>query len=117
MNPFKSRYNALGMAYRALTPTEQDLKDEEKAQRASQIANCDCWKKCFFPLLSDLHDETLQRVKEGTMHIDALKIFDDIVHLVDGQIQIGAKAMERMANRRLKASELKDRLNQARESA
>lgn len=115
MNPFKSRYNALGLVYRALTPTEQDAKDQEKAEKASQLANCDCWKKVFFPLLSDLHDETLQRVKEGKLHIDALKIFDDIVHLVDGQIQIGASAMKRMAERRLKAAELKDRLNQRRD--
>ena len=29
--PFKVRYNALGMAYKALTPTEQDAKDQTKA--------------------------------------------------------------------------------------
>ena len=108
----KSRYSALGMAYKSLNPDEQDRKDQTKAERAQQLVNCECWSKVFFPMLVDLHDKYLEQIKAKTMDIDTLKVFDDIMTLIDGQIQIGAASLRRMAERRLKAAEFKKELNQ-----
>ena len=47
------------------------------------------------------------------MDPDTLKVFDDIVSVIDANVQIGAKAMRRMAERLLIISEALDKIKNA----
>lgn len=109
------KYKSLGVVYEAIDANAQDVKDLDRAQRAQRIATSELWAKDFFPILCELHDTYLEAVKRKEMDPDTLKVFDDIVTEIDKSVQIGANAMRRMAERRLKVSEAmeKAKLNSA----
>lgn len=96
----------LGAALDKALNTGPERKDQLAAERAQRIMKSDAWTQDFFPLICKLHDAWLERVKEGKAHIDALKSLDDLVTSIDGSVQLGAGAMRRIAERRLKAAEI-----------
>lgn len=105
----------LGVALdKALNPNTE-RKDQLAAERARRIVDSKVWSEDFFPLICKLHDAWLEKVKEGKAHIDALKSLDDLVTAVDGSVQLGAGAMKRIAERRLKAAAISKDLKQAQE--
>jgi len=107
------RAKGQGEAIRRVLESTQDDKDRSNAERARRIMGTDVWKADFFPMISRLHDEWLEKVKRGEAHIDALKSLDDLVSQIDGSVQLGAQAMNRIAARRLRASEIKQKIDEA----
>lgn len=111
MNPF-SRSGLAAALDKALN-TNPERKDQVAAERAQRIMKSEVWQADFFPLICKLHDAWLDRVKEGKAHIDALKALDDLVATIDGSVQLGAGAMRRIAERRLKAAEISKAIKDA----
>lgn len=105
--------SGLGAALDKALNTNPERKDQLAAERAQRIMKSDAWSQDFFPLICKLHDAWLERVKEGKAHIDALKSLDDLVTAIDGSVQLGAGAMKRIAERRLKAAEVSKALKDA----
>lgn len=115
MNPFTR--SGLGAALgKALSPNVE-RKDQILAERAQRIMKSEVWEKDFYPLLVKLHDSWLERVKEGKANIDALKALDDVVTAIDGSIQLGAGALKRISERRLKAAEISAKIKDNRLSS
>lgn len=104
MNPF-SRTGLAAALDKALN-SNPERKDQLAAERAQRIMKSDVWAQDFFPLICKLHDAWLEKIKDGKAHIDALKSLDDLVTAIDGSVQVGAGAMQRLAERRLKAAEV-----------
>jgi hypothetical protein len=102
-----------GAAIRKVLEAGQERKDQQLAERGQRIMASGVWEKDFFPMISRLHDLWLDKVKQGEAHIDSLKSLDDLVSLIDGSVQLGAGAMNRIAERRLKASEIKQKIDEA----
>lgn len=113
MNWSLGKTKGQGAALRQVLEAGQEQKDQAQAERAQRIMKTDVWKQDFFPMICMLHDKWLEQVKEGKAHIDALKSLDDLVTMIDGAVQLGAGAMNRIAERRLKASEIKKKIDDA----
>jgi hypothetical protein len=107
------RTSGQGAAIRKVMDASQERKDQLAAERASRIMQSDVWQHDFYPLITALYDAWLEKVKKGTGHIDSLKVLDDLVALVDGSVQVGAGALNRIAERRLRASEVKKSIDEA----
>jgi len=102
-----------GAAIRKVLEAGREHKDQQTAERAQRIMASGVWEKDFFPMISRLHDVWLEKVKRGEAHIDSLKSLDDLVTIIDGTVQVGAGAMNRIAERRLRASEIKQKIDEA----
>lgn len=106
------RTKGQGAAIRKVLEAGQEQKDQKRAERAQRIMASGVWEKDFFPMICILHDAWLDKVKRGEAHIDSLKSLDDLVTQIDGVVQLGAGAMNRIAERRLKASEIKQKIEE-----
>lgn len=111
MNPFNR--TGLAAALEKALGSNPERKDQLSAERARRIMESEVWAKDFFPMICKLHDMWLDKVKAGQAHIDALKSLDDLVAAIDGSVQLGAGAMKRIAERRLKAAEVSKALKNA----
>src|SRR5260370_39153528 len=107
------RTDGQGAAIRKVMQAGEERKDQLQAERSQRIMNSDVWQKDFFPIITKLYDTWLEKIKNGTGHIDSLKVLDDLVAVVDGSVQVGAGAMNRIAERRLRASEVKKSIDEA----
>lgn len=105
------RAKGQGAAMRQVVEASAEKRDQQQAERARRIISSPVWAQDFFPMVSKLHDIYLDKVKKGEAHIDALKSLDDLVAMIDGSVQLGAGAMNRIAERRLKASEIKAKMS------
>ena len=109
---------SLATLYKALSEiTNEDLmvietKKAERAQRLAELLQSDVWKFDVYPILRRLHDDYLDAVKRKELDPDALKAFDEFLNQIDGTIRIGAGSMERLAAKRVKAAEIKNKINQ-----
>lgn len=110
--------NSLAVLYKALAEiTEDDLavieaKKAERAHRLAELLQSDVWRLDLYPILRRLHDDYLEAVKTKKLDPDALKAFDEFLNQIDGTIRVGAGAMERLAAKRAKAAEIKNKINQ-----
>ena len=111
MNPFTR--TGLGAALDKVINSNPERKDQKKAERAQRIMKSEVWQQDFFPMICQLHDAWLEKVKEGKAHIDSLKSLDDLITAIDGSVQLGAGAMRRIAERRLKSAEISKSLKDA----
>ena len=105
----------LGMLWKAIDRVGIETREQNKAERAmrlNELIQSDVWKLDLYPILQSLHDTYLDRIKAKEMDSDTLKVFDDILVVIDGDIRIGAGAMERIAQRRLRAVEVKEKNEQ-----
>jgi hypothetical protein len=107
------RTKGQGAAIRRVMDAGRERKDQQQSERGQRIMASGVWEKDFFPMISYMHDLWLEKVKRGEAHIDALKSLDDLVTQIDGTVQLGAGAMNRIAERRLKASEIKQKIEEA----
>lgn len=85
-----------------------EYKDISKAERAKRLADffeSDVWNQDVLPIMNDLYDTYLEQVKNKTIDPDALKVLDDLIQRLGGQLQVGIGAMTRIAERRLAAAE------------
>ena len=112
-NPFMR--SGLGAALGRVFEEGVERRDQLAADRAARIMASPLWAQDFFPIITKLHDEYLEKVKQGVMHIDTLKVLDDLVASIDGTVQLGAGAMKRIAERRFKAAEIQKRAREASE--
>jgi hypothetical protein len=83
---------------------ERDETAADQARQLKEIVAHQSWpavQAIFFRT----HDLYLERVKEGVMHIDALKALEDCYRQIDGSIKLGERAMERLVRRRFAESE------------
>lgn len=114
-NPFAR--SGLGAALGKVFEEGSERRDQLSADRAARIMASTTWAMDFYPIIVKLHDEYLEKVKQGSMHIDTLKVLDDLVAAIDGSVQLGAGAMKRIGERRLKAAEIQKRAKEASEVA
>jgi hypothetical protein len=99
---------ALGEAERI---ERNEVDTAERAARLRVLFDSEVWKLDMLPLLHLVYDETLEAVKRKVFDPDALIVLDNYIILLHASLVRGFGAMERVANKRLKASDQTDQIN------
>jgi len=89
---------------------EKEVSQAERTRRLVAFFNSDLWVKDFLPILYKLHDDYLDEVKKKTVSPDVLKVLDDFIVRLGGEVQLGLGAMERIAARRMAGAQAKQSL-------
>lgn len=82
-----------------------EAQKAERAQRLNELFESEVWHKDIVPILTKLYDDCLDSVKQKQLDPDALKALDDLLVRLGGALTLGIGAMQRIAQRRLQASE------------
>lgn len=91
---------------------QKEVPQAERASRLFSLFQSEVWAKDLLPILRELHDVYLEKVKAKEIDPDALKVLDDLIGRLGGSLQLGIGAMERIAQRRLAAAEKLEQQNQ-----
>ena len=89
-----------------------DLQLAQRAQRLQELFVSEVWNSDVLPILHSLYDDFLQDVLRKEADPDVLKGLEELINRLQGTVRLGYGALERIANRRLKASMKKESLEQ-----
>ena len=89
-----------------------EAQQADRAKRLAELFEMDVWNEDILPILTKLYDDCLDAVKNKTLDPDALKALDDFIVRLGGALTLGIGAMQRIAKRRLEASEKLAEMNE-----
>jgi len=82
-----------------------ESQQADRAKRLADLFETPVWNDDVLPIITKLYDDCLEAVKAKTLDPDALKALDDLIVRLGGALTLGIGAMQRIAQRRLAASE------------
>lgn len=83
----------------------KEIDQADRAKRLAALFETDVWKLDLAPMMSEMYDLYLEKVKAKEVDPDVLKVLDDLMVRLGGALQLGIGAMRRIAERRLGAAE------------